>query len=349
MAGTPVTSPSATVAYNLTIDPAVPGGKPRTQGKGYAPNETVDLRIDSAGGTVLASWAADGLGKWSWQTVPLPGALPGGTHIMYGTGSTSGKVGQGTVFIIPAATISPSKLAAGATVTWSGVGFAPGETISVAFPGTQGVNAVANSVGSATLSMVAPASPNTGGVITATAPSGTALTTFTVTSVLKVPASGVPGGTAAVSVTGYGAQETVNFVYDTGSPVVSGVTDSSGSLSVTVPLSGKFGKHTIKATGVTTAIVLSKKITLPATLTLSPTSGPRGTLVTITSGPGWRPNESLRFTVGARTLTPKTTDANGSISFTYTISTNDPIGQLQIKLYSSVLLQTARYTFTVTA
>jgi hypothetical protein len=53
--------------------------------------------------------------------------------------------------------------------------------------------------------------------------------------------------------------------------------------------------------------------------------------------------------VGTRTLTSKTTDASGSVSFTYSISTLDPLGALQLKLYSAVLMQTARATFTVIA
>lgn len=349
LAGSPATAPSVTLAWNLTIDPAVPGGKPRTQGKGYTPSETVDMRIDSASGSILGSWATDGLGKWTWVTVTLPAELTGGIHTMYATGRSSGKVGQGLVSIIPAATITPSKLAAGAGLAWSGVGFLPSETISVAFPGQPGTPAVANANGSATLSLVAPPVPNIGGVITASAPSGTAPSTFTVTSVLNVPASGAPGSTASVSVTGYGASETVNFVLDSGSPVASGTTDPYGSLTVVVPLSGFFGKRTIISTGLSTGIVLSKSIQLPATLILSPTSGPRDTTVTITSGPGWKPNEILRFTVGARTLTSKTTDATGRITFTYVISASDPLGQLQIKLYSALLKQTAQSPYTVTS
>jgi galactose oxidase-like protein len=348
LAGPPATAPSVPVAYNLTIDPAVPGGKPRTQGKGYTPSETVDMRIDSASGPILGSWAVDGLGRWTWVAVALPAELTAGTHTMYATGRSSGKVGQGLVSITPAATITPSKLAAGATLTWSGVGFMPGENISVAFPGRPGTPAVANANGSATLALVAPPAPNIGGVIAASAPSGTVQSTFTVTSVLMVPATGAPGSMASVSVTGYGSSETVNFVLDSGSPVASGATDANGSLSAAVPLSGFFGKHTIISTGLSTGIVLSKSIQLPAILTLSPTSGPRGTVVTITSGPGWKPNETLRFTVGARTMTSKTADANGSITFTYVISSQDPLGPLQIKLYSAVLKQTARSPFTVT-
>jgi hypothetical protein len=48
-------------------------------------------------------------------------------------------------------------------------------------------------------------------------------------------------------------------------------------------------------------------------------------------------------------MTAKIADSTGRLNFTYTISTKDPIGNLQIKLYSSVLKQTARSTFVVTA
>ncbi len=348
MSGTPKVAGPVTVGYNLTIDPAVPGGNPRTQGKGFAPNEIVDIRIDSPVGPILASPTASATGGWGWVNVRLPASLAGGTHIMYGTGRTSGKVGQGTVLISATASITPTKFAAGAAVTFNGVGFVPGELVNVSFPGQSPIGVVAATNGNASVALVSPPEPNTGGKITGSAPSATVQVTFTVTSVLNVPASGVPGGTASVSVTGYGVRETVNFSLDSGPTLASGVTDANGSLSATVPLSGYFGSHKLWAKGVSSGVSLSKSLPFTATLTLSPTSGPRGTVVTIVSGPGWKPSTTLTFIVGARTLTPKTTDANGSVNFTYTISSQDPIGALMIKLYSSGLAQTAKSTFTVT-
>jgi len=348
MAGAPVTSPAVTIAYNLTIDPDAPGKKTRTQGKGYSPSEWVDIRMDSPNGSVLASWQVDGLGRWVWNTLTLPNPLSGGVHMVYGTGRTSGKVGQGTVLISPTATISPTKFSAGASVTFGGVGFVPGESVSVSFPNQQATNVVAASNGNATLTMVAPPEPNPGGNVTGSAPSGTVSVAYTVTATLTAPASGVPGTSISVGVTGYNANETVNFNLDTGAVIASGVTDTFGSLSASVPLTGYFGPHTLYAKGATSLISVSRSIPFTATLTLSPTSGPRGTVVTITSGPGWKPNESLKFYVGARVLTAKIADGTGRLNFTYTISTKDPIGPVQIKLYSALLKQTARSTFTVT-
>jgi hypothetical protein len=348
MPGDPASAAPAVVAYNLTIDPGFPGGIPRTQGRGYQPNETVDVRIDSPSGQILDSWAVDAIGRWTWENVPLPASLPGGTHVMFGTGRSSGKVGQGLVVILAGTKITPTKFPVGATVTWAGVGFVPGETVTVRFPNGQPSSVIASSIGDAMVVLISPPEPNPGGVITGSAPSGTVTAPFSVTSVLVAPPTGVRGAVVPVSVSGFGALETVNVTFDSQTPVT-GVTDSVGSLTVNLPLSGLFGKHQVYATGLGSGISLSKAITLVATMTISPKSGPRGTVVTISSGPGWKPNERLQFTVGTRGLTGKTADASGSITFTYTISALDPIGALQIKLYSPVLLQTARATFTVTA
>jgi hypothetical protein len=348
MGGSPATAPSATIAYNLVVDPALPGGNPRTQGKGYTPNETVDIRVDSPAGGILTTWTADATGGWNWNTVPLPAAMAGGIHTLYGTGRVSGKVGQGLVTITAGASISPAKFPAGASVTYSGVGFVPGENVSIAFPNQTPTTVVAASNGNATAPLVAPASPWTGGDISATAPSGTVRTHFSVTSVLTAPATIPPSTMGAVSVTGFAPLELITFTLDSGPPAGTGVTDLNGSLNTNVLFAGYFGKHTLNAKGLTSGISLARSVSYPATLTLSPKSGPRGTVVTISSGPGWKPLSTLTFKVGSRTLTPKTTDLLGSLTFQYTISSLDPVGSLTIKLYSSGLNQTASGTFTVT-
>lgn len=348
LAGSPDTADLSVIGYNLTIDPAMPGAIVGVKGRGYRPYELVDIRIDSPSGQILATASAEDTGAWDWQSTPLPTPLAGGTHMMYGTGRISGIVGQGTILIVPVGTISPTYFAAGAQLTFTGAGFVPGETVTVSFPDQPGATIVTAANGNAIATLVAPPEPNTGGLVTASAPSGTMTMPFAVTSVLNAPATGTPGGTVSVSVTGYGSNEEVDFSLDSGATLVSGVTDAFGSLSATVPLSGTFGGHTLYAKGASTGISISRSLPFPATITLSPTSGPRGTVVAITSAPGWTPNRNLTFKVGGRTLTPKTTDATGAVNFTYTISAGDPLGDLKIELYSSGLHQTATSTFTVT-
>jgi hypothetical protein len=346
--GTPVVAAPTVIGYNLTVDPGRPDSIAGVKGRGYTPYELVDIRIDSAVGDILSTAAADDVGAWDWQSTPLPPALKGGTHLLFGTGRDSDKVGQGTILIIPGATISPTYFAAGDPVTFKGAGFVPGETVSVTFPGQPASTVVAAANGNANAIVTAPSEPNTGGNVIASAPSGSVSMLFAVTSVLTSPATGVPGESITASVTGYGANEVVNLSLETGSTLASGETDAFGSLSATVPLSGYFGPHTLTATGATSGIKLSRSLMFPATLTLSPASGLRGTVVTISSGPGWTENSSLVFKVAGRTMAPKTTDATGSVTFTYTVSESDPLGALGISLYSSVLRRTAWDTFTVT-
>jgi hypothetical protein len=82
-------------------------------------------------------------------------------------------------------------------------------------------------------------------------------------------------------------------------------------------------------------------------VTVSPGSGKPGTVVTITSGPGWVPGETLTLVWrGVVTEATLTADADGSISTTFTIPSHVP-GAVSIELNDDVLSQTSTTYFTV--
>ena len=126
----------------------------------------------------------------------------------------------------------------------------------------------------------------------------TALTpiNFTVSATISInPVSGLVGTLATVTGSGFGADETgITITYD-GHPVATGITaDSLGNWSgnVTVPASTS-GAHIVSAFGSIVPVnsVTGVNFTLSPTITISRTSGPPDTSVTVT-GSGFGTNET---------------------------------------------------------
>jgi hypothetical protein len=255
LSGTPVTAPAKTAAWRLTLGGGhAPGTVMYVTGKAYTPNESVDLRMDSATGTLLGTTRADGTGSFTSVPETLPNPFPGGTHTIYGVGRASGLKGTGQLIVTPTMTLSPSTFAAGSNTTASAVGFKAGETVGFAFPGAAAVNVVADANGSASAALVSPPEPSPSGQVTATAPSATAQATYYTIPVFTIPATAKPGDTVPITASGYGAIEQVNLTIDN-VQAASYTTDAKGSLSSTVTLNVVWGSHNVKLTGVTSGEV----------------------------------------------------------------------------------------------
>src|SRR5439155_23852727 len=168
-------------------------------------------------------------GAWASASIPLPGAVSGGSHLLYGIGQTSGALGSAAMTVTSAATLSPGSLAAGDTATVSGVGFMAGETVSVTFPGQPPVQTEADGQGSIALTMTSPDEPAPGGVVRVTGAAGALSLSFTTRAVASFPDTAVPGATVPVSFTGYGASEVVNVNVDGSTTIQSFTADPAGS------------------------------------------------------------------------------------------------------------------------
>jgi hypothetical protein len=336
------------VAWNLIPQKAaVPGGTVVIKSSGFAPNETVDLHLGSTTGAVVGSGPADATGFAS-ITISVPTPLTGGAHMLYGIGRSSGIVGPGPFTVTPTSSISPVNLGAGDLTTFSGTGFVPGETVSVSFPGGTASQAVADGTGSVSVTLASPPEPAPGGVVTGSAPSGTVTDSFNAMPRFYMTATtSEPGQTVPVTLTGFGASESVSFTID-GTQVSTGTTSAVGSLSASVPMTALFGiNRTVAATGATSGATGSGKIDLPAFVNVTPGSGPAGTIVTITSGPGWVPGETIHVQWRGTTVKDVTADGSGSISTTYTIP-GDPPATYAIRLTESVLLLQPSTNYQVT-
>ena len=108
-----------------------------------------------------------------------------------------------------------------------------------------------------------------------------------------------------------------------------------------------WGSHTFTALGLTSGITKTANVNWAATMTINPTSGPVGTVVTIDSGPGWVPNSTVHLKWKNATVKDVVADASGKVHTTYAIPQSSS-GTFQLKLTDDVLLKTASADFTVT-
>ena len=145
------------------------------------------------------------------------------------------------------------------------------------------------------------------------------------TTISLNPTSGPVGSTVTITGTGFEPDSTVTITFG-GTTLGTVTTNSNGGFSATfiVPLSSSSGDHTVTATqgsnsASKTFIVTSS--TTP-TITLTPTSGPVGTSVTVT-GVNFAPSSdvTIKFDTNIVTTTPSTvtTTTSGGFSANFTV------------------------------
>lgn len=277
-------------------------------------------------------------------------------------------VALGTVLalVLPAAatvaaagiSIAPSSGAIGTGATVSGSGFSAMTTVSVLFDGSDGTLIGAESTdASGNFNSLPVTIPNvTGGTYEIFASDGTntATTSFTVPSSLTLtPASGTPGTSVSVSGTGFLSGEGVVVGWNrAGRQVATGTANGNGAFTATfnVPNSGN-GDHTVFATGHSSGFQLTATFAVngssAADLSLSPTSGPAGSDVTLT-GSGFGANEQVNLAVDGGVVMSVTTNGNGNFTAMITLSSSLAVGEHTITATGVSSGHSASATFAVT-
>jgi hypothetical protein len=347
MSGNALT-PSLVVKPHLFAGSGKPGGTVKVSGQGYQANEKAAIYLDAPTGLKLGTLTADATGAWPSTSIPLPASVPGGSHLVYGIGQTSGTTGSATMTVTSAAALSPGTLAAGDTVTVSGVGFMAGETVSVTFPGQAPAQTAANDQGNVSLTMTSPDEPAPGGVVQVAGAAGTLSLSFTTRAVASFPDTAAPGAAVPVSFTGYGASEVVHVKVDGSTTIQSFTADPAGSFEGMLVVSATFGTHSLTVQGATSGMAVTHNMRLPTSLTLSQASGPQGTEVTVTCGPGWIPGEVVHLSWAGAQVADAVADIEGSVSITFTIPKHAP-GNVTITLSDDILKLSASQSFQVTS
>ena len=345
----PVTSPVTMVEYDVTCpQPGKPGGLlQNVHGGGFGPTESVALRLDSPTGKVLATVQSDVVGGFPNTDVTLPLTIAGGAHTLYGVGADSGIVGYGPFTINPIGDMNPTSLAAGDSTTFTGSGFVPHETVTIAFPNYAPKSFQADWQGTLNASLTAPAEPGPGQDITVTSSGEPIDVHYKVLATLTIPDSGEPGVPMPFSLTGFGASEQAELYVDDGDSGQGFTTDATGSVSSSVAVDTTFGNHQLKFLGVSSGISASTHVGMPAYVKLTPSSGPVGTTVTVSSKFGWPANDTVSFYWDKQLKDTLHPDGNGSVTTTISVPQHNP-GTVVAKLTDTILNASPTATFTIT-
>jgi hypothetical protein len=279
-------------------------------GSGFAASVSGVVWFDSNNNGVLdpgepnAPVITDAFGAFS-VTLVVPD-VPAGTYNIYADVPLGSPVEASASFIVPtpSITISPTSGPPGTSITVVGSNFKLGATVTIFFdvdgdgvvdPGETVGTATASSTGAFSTVVPAPTLPfgtydvrATDGVNTAPA------VTFTITPAISLsPTSGSPGTTVTVSGSGFaaGASGIVWFdidddnVVDAGEPSVAVTASATGTFTATLTVpTVAAGTYNIKADVPSGGPVEASATFIVPTpsITISPTSGPPGTSITVT-------------------------------------------------------------------
>lgn len=313
---------SPTVSY--TASGSTPYSTLTVSGSGFQANEIVSLSL----GLSNATATANGSGSFSGASLQIPN-VPSGLYYVIAVGQTSGMVGFNSVWVNSFfAQASPSGwyLAPGSTLSWSGSGFVPNETVTVSRGGTMVATFTADASGnfSGAGGSVVPFSARNSTLTynVRGASSGTNLSyTLAVADLYPYanPSSwyAAPGTSVTFSASGFGPNEGVSLYVGTSTVVLAhGTTDASGSIMGLGPVSLPFGTiANYRLVGDQSGAVATAPITLAGFYpSLSPSSyysAPGATIAL--SGSGFAGNEPVTVTADGKTYSA-TTDNMGAFT-----------------------------------
>ncbi len=314
------TSAVAYVQVRPTINVATPTGPTGhsvyVTGQGFAPGETVALHWDCASaacaGPVLSTATANSAGTFGAGFL-VPVATFGG-HAVGAVGSL-GAFASVTYSIVPTLTPQPAYAPAGAPIVVTGHGYTPGETLLLRLlcADCDMAEVTTDATGSFTAHVTVPTDAPNGVVDVRTNSAGTeerVEAPFTVPAALSLsPTAGRRGRPVTVTGSGYRPGERVDVYWDcdgscTGPRLASVLADGSGAFTATVhvPTDAPYAAHRVAAIGTASSDVVAATYSVLATLSASPTSGIRGSSVTL-MGTGYDPNEMVELRWDCTTAT----------------------------------------------
>src|SRR3972149_5642479 len=320
-------------------------------GSGFAPSNFVYIYFD--GSNTGYGSTADAAGNIDFNFyVPISAV---GDHTVAAIDPTTNQAPSQTFTVTtPTFSISPTSGPVGTLVHATGSGFAPSNFVYIYFDGSNtGYGSTADSSGNIDFDFYIPAS--TVGDHTVQAIDGynnqAPSQTFTVTTpTFSISPTSGPVGTL-VHATGSGfAPSNFVYIYFDGSNTGYGSTaDSSGNINFDfyIPAS-TVGDHTVQAIDPTTNQAPSQTFTVTTpTFSISPTSGPVGTLVHAT-GSGFTLGSFVYiYFDGSNTGYGSTADAAGNIDFNFYVPIS-AVGDHTVAAIDPTTNQAPSQTFTVT-
>ncbi|HEV2519298.1 MAG TPA: PKD domain-containing protein [Thermoplasmata archaeon] len=289
---------------------------------GFASGASITASITFAGPTTFScTGSVASTGDFSCAVFSIP-QTPAGTYTTTATDSAS-NTASATLKVLPSLTLGTTSGVVGTTaITATGFGFAAASAVTVSWApgGATLCTATTNSFGSFSCSFTAPhavaGSHTVTGTDSASPTANSATATFSILpEVSIVPTSGQVGTSVTATGTGFAGTASVTMSWKPSGTLCSATSNAVGdvSCSFTVPIAFQ-GGHSVTGSDGTNAA--STIFTVEPTLTVSPTSGPVGTVVSV-SGSGYGASASVTVSVSWTSITfVCTLSANSSGSFT---------------------------------
>lgn len=334
-----------------------PGSTITLNASGFAPNESLNVTGIAASSTIQT----DAMGDATFP-VNIPFSTSLKTVDITVTGSQSGTSITISIYLAPISTqISPSAyyVSPGSTVTFTGTGFAPNESVSATLNGNPLPSITASSLGAFTAGLTIPPSATSAHFVFTTVTSGSSIpidiTLAQFYSYINLSTYYAQGGSPLV-ITGNGFSPNEAIALSTeGNSFGSTTADTNGSFtySGSVPFSTA-GSKTIKATGAQSGASGSSSITITpvfSSFNLDSYASAPGTTINM-SGSGYLPNEQISITTdrtGNSTIVTTTTDDSGNFKSGYTIPSDFTEGNLIITALGAHSFDPKNITFYVTS
>jgi hypothetical protein len=355
--GTPATTPGLTL--NPKSGPV--GTTVQVTGRGFAGNESVKIYFATVRSTALATVKATSTGTIS-ASIKIPQATVGAQRI-YGVGQTSQAragvtftITAGAVTVTQSMTLAPSSGAPGSTVKVTGKGFGASETVDIHLASVRNpaiTNARTNANGEFTAQFVMPdwAGGNLRVYAQGRASQLRAGKTFTVTP--SVNPANVTGGarkTVTYELRGFGANETVTFVWGSSSTVAArATTDSLGKATMKV-IGPWTGTVIGTARGQTSQLQATTKFTVVAQIRLTPTSSNGVDQISV-RGTGFKPATSINIYWGSASsanllCTVRSSSTNGAFTCLVNAKPGSAAGTYQLLATGGGSTATANFTLT---
>ncbi|MFL5760072.1 MAG: S8 family serine peptidase [Thermomicrobiales bacterium] len=336
-AGSAFFSISGAIAIDPTRSPA--GTTITAMLTGYRASESIEIRwyATSSSAVVLTTIAASLTGSGT-ETVTVPADATAGDHKVEGRGLSS-FASSSTTFTVgdagpppppppPSCTIGPSTGVVSSSVSVACTSLTAYETVRVYWDSDNTTAKAMFSIGSnGSGSSSFTVSDADGGahsvLFTGTVSGSLPAKTFTVTPNLKlISTSGKVGTFLSATVTGFGANETVEIRFD-GPAIASGLTSALGkaTISISIP-EGASGAHTLSGVGLTSALSATASFTVTPSLALSLGISTVGSAVTAT-GKGYAAGEAVNFLwlegANSTVVTSSTAGGNGTATATFQV------------------------------
>jgi hypothetical protein len=333
------TAPTGTGSLVLSPSSGPVGTSIAVSGQGFRAGEIVDLFLDSTATTPVANVTADAGGAFA-GAFKLPNRTAG-YHKVAAKGRVSGLKTAKSFKVVPSLSRNPSQATAGSTVKLAARGFAARERVEVHWETAAGPVVAAlttSSTGSGSASFAIPTGtlPGRHDLIGRGLGSGLKAATYVrvvdaiVASVSVSPAAGSPRSPLSVTGSGFGAGEPVDLFWDAQATAAGGATADGGgtvgSYVVEIPLLPA-GQHTVAFRGRTSGRRGSTSFTIVPSLSVSPSAGPDGTVVSV-RGRGWDAAAAVAVAWDRTQARPGTPvcSATASASGSFTCSFAAPAG-----------------------